>query len=153
MTKPRSPKVFSRRTLTRLERRKSGEFRPATKVELRRMGFSLGSERLVEKSAKLVSQNTPSISRREYLKKRGFETAGVRLSLEKIAERRRTGEIAYRTASAAEQASKQRETRAASPLSRPRYARRRRSRPLPCVRETSGEGGHLPTTSLKPRAK
>jgi hypothetical protein len=116
MTKPRSPKVFSRRTLTRLERRASGEFRPATKVELRRMGFSLGSERLVEKSTKLVSKNTPSISRREYLKKRGFETGGVRLSLEKLAERRRTGEISYRTAAAAEHADKQRETRRRSAL-------------------------------------
>jgi hypothetical protein len=111
MTKQRHPKVFNQRTLSRLERRASGEFRPATKAELKRMGFSLGSQRLVEKSARRVSKNTPSISRREYLKKRGFETLGASLSLEKLAERRRTGEIAYRTASAAEQAGKQRETR------------------------------------------
>jgi hypothetical protein len=111
MTKRRSPRVFKSRALTRLAGTASDKFRPATKVELKRMGFSLGSERLVEKSAKRVSKNTSSISRREYLKKRGFETAGVSLSLEKLAERRRTGEIAYRTASAAEHAGKQRETR------------------------------------------
>jgi hypothetical protein len=111
MTKRRSPRVFKSRALTRLAGTSSDKFRPATKVELKRMGFSLGSERLVEKSAKRVSKSTPSISRREYLKKRGFETAGVSLSLEKLAERRRTGEIAYRTASAAEHAGKQRETR------------------------------------------
>jgi hypothetical protein len=111
MTNRRVPKVFNPRTLGRLESRASGEFRPATKVELKRMGFSIGSQRLVEKSLKRVSKNSPSISRREYLTKRGFETAGVSLSLEKLAERRRTGEIAYRTASAAEQAGQQRETR------------------------------------------
>ena len=72
MIKGRSPKAFNPRTLTRLERRPSSEFRPASKVELKRMGFSIGSERLVEKSAKRVSKNTPSISRREYLKKRGW---------------------------------------------------------------------------------
>jgi hypothetical protein len=111
MTKRRTPKAFNPRTIARLDRRASGEFRPASKAELKRMGFSSGSQRLVEKSVKRVSTNTASISRREYLKKRGFETAGVRLSLEKLAERRRTGEIAYRTASAAEHAGKQRETR------------------------------------------
>ena len=76
MTKRRAPKVFNSRTRARLERRPSADFRPATKAELKRMGFSIGSERLLEKSAKRVGQNTPSISRREYLKKRGFETAG-----------------------------------------------------------------------------
>src|SRR5277367_5964858 len=111
MAKRRSPKVFNPRIQARLEGRPSADFRPATKTELRRMGFSIGSQRLVERSAKRVSRNTPSISRREYLNKRGFETAGVRPSLEKLAERRRTGEIAYRTAGAAEQAGKQRETR------------------------------------------
>ena len=75
------------------------------------MGFSIGSQRLVERSAKRIGKNTPSVSRREYLKKRGFETTGVRLSLEQLAGRRRAGEIAYRTAAAAEQAGKQRETR------------------------------------------
>src|ERR1700690_3722869 len=141
MTKRRSPKAFRPPTRTRLERRPSSEFRPATKVELKRMGFSPGSQRLVEKGLKRVSMNTSSISRREYLKKRGFETAGVSLSLEKLAERRRTGEIAYRTASAAEHAGKQRETRRPPPSSLPRYARRRHSRPLLSARETSGEGG------------
>jgi hypothetical protein len=111
MAKRRTLKAFNPRTRGRLERRASGEFRPATKGELKRMGFSIGSQRLVEKSVKRVSKNTPSISRREYLKRRGFETAGISLSLEKLAERRRTGEIAYRTASAAENAGKQRETR------------------------------------------
>jgi hypothetical protein len=98
MTKRRSSKVFNPRTLTRLERRASAEFRSATKVELKRMGFSIGSQRLVEKSLERVGKSAPSISRREYLKKRGFETAGVSLSLEKLAERRRTGDLAYRTA-------------------------------------------------------
>jgi hypothetical protein len=111
MTKRRALKVFTARTQARLERRPSGDFRPATKAELKRMRFSIGSERLIEKDVKRVGESTQSISRREYLKKRGFETAGVRLSLEKLAERRRTGEIAYRTAAAAEQAEKQRETR------------------------------------------
>jgi hypothetical protein len=111
MTKRRAPNVFNSRTRARLEGRQSADFRPATKAELKRMGFSIGSQRLVEKTVKRVSKNTPSISRREYLKKRGFETAGVSLSLEKLAERRRAGEIAYHTAAAAEQASKQRETR------------------------------------------
>ncbi len=111
MTKRRAPKVFNSPTRARLERRPSADFRPATKAELKRMGSSIGSERLIEKNVKRVGASTPSISRREYLKKRGFETAGVRLSLEKLAERRRTGEIAYRTAAAAEQAGKQRETR------------------------------------------
>jgi len=94
MTKRRSPKAFNPSTIARLERRASGEFRQASKAELKRMGFSSGSQRLVEKSVKRVSADTASISRREYLKKRGFETAGVRLSLEKLAERRHTGEIA-----------------------------------------------------------
>ncbi len=111
MTKRRALKIFGPRTWARLERHSSADFRPATKAELKRMGFSIGSERLIEKSVKRIGQNTPSISRRDYLKKRAFETAGVRLSLEKLAERRRTGEIAYRTAAAAEQAGKQRETR------------------------------------------
>jgi hypothetical protein len=94
-----------------LERKASSAFRNATKPELKRMGFSIGSQRLVEKAIKRVGTSTRSISRREYLKKRGFETTGERLSLEKLAERRRTGEIAYRSAAAAEQAGKQRETR------------------------------------------
>src|SRR5579871_840388 len=111
MTKRRSPRVFSLRTRVRLERRPSADFRRATKAELKRMCFSTGSQRLVEKSIKRVDKNAPSISRREFLKKRGSEAAGVSLSLEKLAERRRTGEIAYRTAAAAEQARKQRETR------------------------------------------
>lgn len=111
MAKLRFPRIFSARTRGRLERRPSADFRPATKAELKRMGFSIGSQRLVERRAKRIRKNTPSLSRREYLKKRGFETAGARLSLEKLAERRRTGEIAYRTAAAAEQAGKQRETR------------------------------------------
>ncbi len=128
MAKLRFPRIFSSRTRARLERRPSADFRPATKAELKRMGFSIGSQRLVERSAKRVSKNTPSLSRREYLKKRGFETAGVRLSLEQLAERRRTGEIAYRTAAAAEQAGKQRETRRRVALSRPRCGRRRHSR-------------------------
>jgi hypothetical protein len=111
MAKRRTPKAFNPRTRARLERRPSADFRPATKAELKRMGFSIGSQRLVERSAKRISKNTPSLSRRKHLEKRAFETAGVRLSLEKLAERRRTGEIAYRTAAAAEQAGKQRETR------------------------------------------
>ena|SRR5271166_1122618 len=111
MAKRRTPKAFNPRTRARLERRPSADFRPATKAELKRMGRSIGSQRLVERSAQRVSKNTPSLSRREYLEKLGFETTGVRLSLEKLAERRRTGEIAYRTAAAAEQAGKQRETR------------------------------------------
>lgn len=111
MAKLRLPRIFSSRTRARLERRPSADFRAATKAELKRIGFSIGSQRLVERSAKRISKNTPSLSRREYLKKRGFETVGARLSLEKLAERRRTGEIAYRTAAAAEQAGKQRETR------------------------------------------
>ena len=129
MTKRRAPRFSTPRTRARLERRPSAEFRPATKAELKRMGFSIGSQRLVERSAKRVSRNTPSLSRREYLKKRGFETAGVRLSLEKLAERRRTGEIAYRTAAAAEQAGKQRETRRRAALIAAALRRRRHSRP------------------------
>jgi hypothetical protein len=111
MAKRRSPRVFSSRTRARLKRRPSAEFRPATKVELKSMGFSTGSQRLVEKGTKRVNKNTPSISRREYLEKHASETTGARLSLEKLAERRRSGEIAYRTAAAAAQAPKQRETR------------------------------------------
>ena len=116
MAKGRTPKAFNPRTRSRLERRASADFRPATKAELKRMGFSIGSQRLVERSVKRVTEKTPSLSRREFLEKRGLETAGVRLSLEKFAERRRTGEIAYRTAAAAEQAGKQRETRRRSAL-------------------------------------
>ncbi len=116
MAKRRTPKVFNLRTRARLERRSSADFRPATKAELKRMVLSIGSERLIEKNVKRVGANTPSISRREFLEKQGFETAGVRLSLEKLAERRRTGEVPYRTAAAAEQAGKQRETRRRSAL-------------------------------------
>ena len=104
-------RIFSSRTRARLEHRPSADFRPASKTELKRMGFSIGSQRLVERTAKRISKNTPSLSRRKFLEKRGLETAGVRLSLEQLAERRRTGEIAYRTAAAAQQAGKQRETR------------------------------------------
>jgi len=116
VAKGRTPKAINPRTRARLERRASADFRPATKAELKRMGRSIGSQRLVERSVKRVTEKTPSLSRREFLEKRGLETAGVRLSLEKLAERRRTGEIAYRTAAAAEQAGKQRETRRRSAL-------------------------------------
>jgi hypothetical protein len=89
----------------------SSVFKNATKDELKRMGFSPGSQRLIERNVKRVGKGTKSISRRAWLKLRALEKTGERLSLEKLAERRRTGEIAYRTAAAAEQAAKQRETR------------------------------------------
>ena len=90
----------------------SGAFRNASKDEnSKRMGFSPGSQRLVEKSVKRASKGTQSISRRAWLKLKAFEKTGERLSSEKLAERRRTGEIVYQTAAAAEQAAKQRETR------------------------------------------
>jgi hypothetical protein len=85
--------------------------RELTKAEHKRLGFSPGAQRRVAATVKRVTKSTPTISRREYLQSRAHEYAGVRLSLEKLAERRRTGEISYRTAAAAEQAVKQSETR------------------------------------------
>jgi hypothetical protein len=91
--------------------RAASDFRNATASELKLMGVSLGSQRLIEKTVKRVGKNTASISRRTFLKLKGFEKTGERLSLEKLAARRRTGEIAYRSHAAAEQAAKQIETR------------------------------------------
>jgi hypothetical protein len=89
----------------------SSAFREMTAAELRRVGRSPGSQQVVSKSVKRVAKNTVTYSRRQWLNRKNVETTGARLSLEKLAERRRTGEISYRTAAAEDQASKQRETR------------------------------------------
>jgi hypothetical protein len=85
--------------------------RELSEAEHKRLGLSPLAQRRVAATVKRVTKSTPTISRTQYLKARAYEHAGVWLSLKKLAERRRTGEISYRTAAAAEQAVKQSETR------------------------------------------
>ena len=100
------------RTAKRFAKQAADGFRDATRTEIAAMGFSPGSRRMVAKSVKRVTRRTPSLSRRAGLERQAVEPeTGKRVSLEKLAERRRAGEVPYKTAAAEKQAERQHETR------------------------------------------
>jgi len=91
----------------RFKGKSSSFWRPAIGAELRRMGASPKSERLVPKDAKRVSSKTPFLTRSEFVKKRNLELYGEGLGPAQAARRRARGTLGYTSQASAEQARKQ----------------------------------------------